>query len=222
MTAIAIDDEPIALEVIKNFTGKTHFIELKECFTNAFEALRYLQNNKIDLLFLDIKMPDISGLELYKSLYHPPLIIFTTAYSEHAVEGFDLEATDYLLKPFSFTRFLKACTKANEHFLLKNEHSSVDYFFLKDGYERVKIMLDDILYIEAAGNYLNVFIKDKKITTRFTINEMLELLPNEKFCRIHRSYIVAIQKITKFNKQAVFINNIELPIGMNYGFDQPV
>lgn len=216
MTSIAIDDEPIALEVIKSLAAKVLFLELKATFTNAFEGIEYLQKNKIDLLFLDIKMPDITGIEVSRSLQNLPMIIFTTAYSEHAVEGFELDAVDYLLKPFSLQRFLKACTKAHELFLLKNKMQPLNYIFLKDSYEQIKVLFDDILYIEAAGNYLNVMLQNRKITTRLTISEMLELLPAKGFTRIHRSYIVARNKVTKFNKQSVFIFKIELPIGMNY------
>ncbi|MCF3110431.1 LytTR family DNA-binding domain-containing protein [Niabella sp. CC-SYL272] len=219
MNAIAIDDEPMALEVIKNLAAKVPFIKLEGCFTNAFEALDHLQKNKTDLIFLDIKMPDISGIELSKSLANPPMIIFTTAYTEHAVEGFEVNAVDYLLKPFSLARFIKACTKAQELFSLKNgKGAEQDFIFLKDGYEQVRVMLNEILYIEAAGNYLNVVLKHKKIMSRITINEMMQLLPEEKFTRIHRSYIVARDKVTKFNKQAVFIDLLEFPIGSNYQF----
>ncbi len=219
MTAIAIDDEPIALEVIKSLASKVSFLELKATFTNAFEGVEYLQRNKTDVLFLDIKMPDISGIEVSRSLQNPPMIIFTTAYSAHAVEGFELDAVDYLLKPFSLQRFLKACTKAHELFLLKNEsRKEKDFIFLKDGYGQVKVMIDEILYIESAGNYLNVFLSSGKVVTRLTISEMLELLPAENFVRIHRSYIVARQKVLKYNKHSVFIANEELPIGMSYEF----
>ncbi|MBZ4189592.1 LytR/AlgR family response regulator transcription factor [Niabella beijingensis] len=219
MNAIAIDDEPIALEVIKTLSAKVPFIKLEGVFTNAFEAIDYLQKNKIDLIFLDIKMPDISGIELSRSLANPPMIIFTTAYTEHAVEGFELNAVDYLLKPFSLVRFIKACTKAQELFSLKNSKTQeVDAVFLKDGYEQVRVMLDEILYIEAAGNYLNVVLKNKKIMTRITINDMMQLLPAERFTRIHRSYIVARDKVTRFNKQSVFIDLLEFPIGNSYQF----
>ncbi|ANH83354.1 DNA-binding response regulator [Niabella ginsenosidivorans] len=219
MNAIAIDDEPIALEVIKKLSSKVPFIRLEAVFTNAFEAIDHLQKNKIDLVFLDIKMPDISGIELSKSLANPPMIIFTTAYTEHAVEGFEVNAVDYLLKPFSLPRFIKACTRAQELFALKNNKpGDMDYLFLKDGYEQVRVLLDDILYIEAAGNYLNVVLKNKKIMTRITINDMMNLLPQDQFTRIHRSYIVAKNKVTRFNKQAVFIDLLEFPIGSSYVF----
>lgn len=220
MNAIAIDDEPMALEVIKNLAGKVPFIKLEGAFTNAFEAIDHLQKNKTDLIFLDIKMPDISGIELSKSLANPPMIIFTTAYTEHAVEGFEVNAVDYLLKPFSLARFIKACTKAQELFSLKHARGQdVDSIFLKDGYEQVRVQLGEILYIEAAGNYLNVILKHKKIMTRITINEILQLLPADQFTRIHRSYIVAKNKVTKFNKQSVFIDLLEFPIGNSYAFN---
>lgn len=219
MNAIAIDDEPMALEVIKNLAAKVPFIKLEGSFTNAFEAIDHLQKNKTDLIFLDIKMPDISGIELSKSLANPPMIIFTTAYTEHAVEGFEVNAVDYLLKPFSLARFIKACTKAQELFSLKsNKNQEIDAVFLKDGYEQVRVVLNEILYIEAAGNYLNVVLKNKKIMSRITINEIMQLLPADKFTRIHRSYIVARDKVTKFNKQSVFIDLLEFPIGSSYQF----
>lgn len=220
MNAIAIDDEPLALEVVKKLSEKVPFVKLREVFTNAFEAIDYLQKNKIDLIFLDIKMPDITGIELSKSLANPPMIIFTTAYTEHAVEGFEVNAVDYLLKPFSLARFLKACTKAQELFALKNNKTTeVGAIFLKDGYEQVKVFFNDIIYIEAAGNYLNVILKNKKLMTRITINDMMALLPAEQFTRIHRSYIVSKNKVTKFNRQSVFIDLLEFPIGASYEFE---
>ncbi|MCH5715998.1 LytR/AlgR family response regulator transcription factor [Niabella hibiscisoli] len=220
MNAIAIDDEPIALEVIKSHAAKVPFVELRATFTNAFDAIDFLQKNKIDLLFLDIKMPDISGIEFFRSLPNPPMVVFTTAYSEHAVEGFEVSAIDYLLKPFSLSRFLKACTKANELLALKSgAPKHADHIFLKDGYEQVKIMFEDILYIEASGNYLNIFLKDQqKIMTRSTINDLALQLPENDFIRVHRSYIVSNKQVEKFNKQAVFIGFTEIPIGNTYQF----
>ncbi len=217
MTAIAIDDEPMALEVIKSHAAKVPFLELTACFTNAFEGIDYMQKHTTDLVFLDIKMPDVTGIEISRSLPREVMIIFTTAYSEHAVEGFEVDAVDYLLKPFSLARFFKACSRAQELFLLKRGDSEPgNYLFLKDGYEQVKVMLDDILYIEAAGNYLNVFVESGRITTRQTLNDMEVILPSDKFVRIHRSYIVAKSKVTRFSRQSVFIHEVELPVGINY------
>ncbi|HLR38655.1 MAG TPA: LytTR family DNA-binding domain-containing protein [Chitinophagaceae bacterium] len=215
MTAIAIDDEPIALEIIKSHASKVPFLELKETFTNAFEAAEYLQKEKTDLLFLDIKMPDISGMEFLKTLSHPPMAIFTTAYSEHAVQSFELDAVDYLLKPFSLSRFLKACNKAQELYFLRNNHQSA-FIFIKSGYEQIRVDLSEILYVESAGNYMNFILTESKILSRMSMEETLDILPKEKFIRIHRSFIVAVDKIEKADRHQVWINDMVIPIGKSY------
>ena len=216
MIAIAIDDEPLALEVVRSLAARVPFLELKEGFTDAFRALDYLQKNQIDLLFLDIKMPDISGLEFLRSLNKKPLVIFTTAYSEHAVTSFELDAVDYLLKPFSLARFVKACTKANELYQFRNNHQSQDYIFIKTGYEQVKVRFDDIFYIEAEGNYVNVVSRNGKYLTRMTFTEMESLLPSNKFVRLHRSYIVSLAAIDKIERHQVLINGQIIPVGESY------
>src|SRR6266487_637565 len=219
LKAVAIDDEPVALEVIKKLSSKISFIELLAVFTDAFKAIDYLQKEKIDLIFLDVKMPDISGIDLLKSLINPPMVIFTTAYSEHAVQSFELDAIDYLLKPFSLTRFLKACNKAQEQFELKkniNNPSVPVSVFIKSGYEQVRVELDDILYAESNGNYMQFVLTDKKITSRLTVSEAEALLPVASFIRIHRSYIVSKKHITKIEKNSVWIQQTELPVGASY------
>ena len=219
LTAIAIDDEPIALDVVKNLSAKIPFIELKAMFTNAFEAISFLNKEKIDLIFLDIKMPDISGIDFIKSIPNPPMVIFTTAYSEHAVQSFELDAIDYLLKPFSLSRFLKACNKANEQHEFKknnNQTATANSIFIKSGYEQIRVLLNDILYAESNGNYMQFVLADKKILSRLTMNETEALLLSKDFIRIHRSYIVAKKHITKMDKASVWINAIELPVGANY------
>ncbi|HEY9532931.1 MAG TPA: LytTR family DNA-binding domain-containing protein [Mucilaginibacter sp.] len=216
LTAIAIDDEPLALEVVRSHAGKVPYIDLLTCFTNAFEAIVYLQKQPVDVLFLDIKMPDISGIELLNSLSKKPLVIFTTAYSEHAVESFELDAVDYLLKPFSFARFLKACNKANEIITLRGAADKKDYLFLKTGYEQVKINFGDICYLEATGNYVNFVLKDKTFLSRMTITEVGHLLPADQFIRIHRSFIAAIDKIDKIERHQITINRSVLPVGSTY------
>jgi len=218
MIAIAIDDEPIALDVISSHASKVPFIELKASFTNAFDAISYLQKNKIDLIFLDIKMPDINGIDFFNSLSNPPMVIFTTAYSEHAVKSFELDAIDYLLKPFSLPRFLKASNKALEIYNYRNQSSPSDPFlFIKDGYEQIKVLINDILFIEASGNYTQIHLSnDKLLSTRVTLNEMLLLLPQGKFIRIHRAFIISKDKITKFDRNQVWIGNLVIPIGPTY------
>ncbi len=218
LSAIAIDDEPIALDIIKNLSAKIPFIDLKATFTNAFEAIDFLQKEKIDLLFLDIKMPDISGIDLLKSIPNPPMVIFTTAYSQHAVQSFELDAIDYLLKPFSLARFLKACNKASEQYEFKNKNaiSLSTAIFIKTGYESVRVELDEILYAESNGNYINFILADKKITSRLTMSEAEALMPSKDFIRIHRSFIVSKKHISKIDRNNIWINKTELPVGANY------
>jgi two-component system LytT family response regulator len=213
--AIAVDDEPIALEIVSAHAKKISFLKLEATFINAFEAMDYLNNNAIDLLFLDIKMPDISGIEFYNSLVRKPLLVFTTAYSEHAITGFELEAIDYLLKPFTFFRFLKACNKAQE--MLPNKKDIVpSHIFIKDGYDMVKILFENILFIEATGNYMKYVLKDKEILTRATIKETIELLPNHQFIQVHRSFIINITKTDRIERHQITIQSHVIPIGGSY------
>lgn len=220
LKAIVIDDEPLALEVIKGLTDKVTFIELAAYFTNSFEAMAFLQTNKVDLLLLDIKMPDISGIELLKSIPNPPLVIFTTAYSEHAVEGFELDAIDYLLKPFSLTRFLKACNKAYEYYELKrnknNDDAGLSHVFIKSGYEQVRVELNNIRYAEANGNYVVFVLENQRIASRLTMSEAEALLPVKYFVRVHRSYIVSKKHIQKVDKKTIWVQQTEIPIGPAY------
>ena len=185
ITAIAIDDEPLALEVVRSHAAKVPFLHLQAEFTDAFKAMEFLQHEPVDLLFLDIKMPDISGIDFLRSLNRKPLVIFTTAYSEHAVESFELDAIDYLLKPFSLTRFIKACNKAAELHALRNGANDKNYLFIKTGYEQVKINFEDINYLEATGNYVNFALPGKTVLSRLTISEVEAMLPAAKFARIH-------------------------------------
>lgn len=216
MKAIAIDDEPIALEIIKSLASKVPFLDLKATFTDAFKALEYLQKEPVDLLFLDIKMPDISGIDLFNSLSKKPMVIFTTAYSEHAVAGFELDAVDYLLKPFSLARFLKSCNKAFELYNFRNATETPDHLYIKTGYEQVKVMYDEICYVEATGNYVTFALKDKNILSRSTFIEAINLLPQEKFVRVHRSYVVAVNKIDKAERNQVTVNKAVIPVSEAY------
>jgi len=219
LKAIVIDDEPQALEVIKELTQKVTFIELKAYFTDCFEAMTYLQEHPIDLLFLDINMPDISGIQFLKTIPDPPMVIFTTAYSQYAVEGFELNAIDYLLKPFSLTRFLKACNKAYEQYQLKHKvkgDAKLPAVFIKSGYEQIKVELEDILYAEGSGNYVQFVSAQNKVASRLTMAEAEALLPSSHFIRVHRSYIVALKHITKTDRKSVWIKQVELPVGPAY------
>jgi DNA-binding LytR/AlgR family response regulator len=216
MIAIAVDDEPIALDVVRSLAAKVPFLELKECFTDAFKAMDYLQHNPVDLLFLDIKMPDITGIDFLKSLNKMPLVIFTTAYSEHAVTSFELDAVDYLLKPFSLARFMKACNKAHELYGFRNAGTSKEYMFLKTGYEQVRVLFSEIEYLEAAGNYITFKLHDREVVSRMTMVEVENLLPTGKFVRIHRSFVIAIAKIEKIERHQVTLRGRALPVGGAY------
>ena len=154
LKAIAIDDEPVALEIIKILAARVDFLLMEAYFTSAVGALSYLTNHAVDLIFLDIKMPDLSGLDFLRSLSSPPDVIITTAYSEFALEGFELDAADYLLKPFSEARFLKACSKARDNYFFKRGGSEPPFIFVKSGLERVRVELSNILYLESVGNYV--------------------------------------------------------------------
>jgi len=222
LQAIAIDDEPFALEVVKSLLEEMPFIKLQACFTRAIEAINYLSENDIQLILIDIKMPGLTGIEFIKSLSKPPMVIFTTAYSEHAVQSFELDAIDYLLKPFSFSRLLKACNKAHELHQLKGNNMEITskylpVIFIKSGFEQIKVDLADLCYAESVGNYVKLHIEGQpSITSRLTISQAEALLPVNAFIRVHRSFIVARDKITKVDKRNVWLNEREIPIGPSY------
>lgn len=215
LKAIAIDDEPMALEVIKAHSAKVTFIQLKETFVSAMEALEYLKTNPVDLVFLDINMPDITGLDFSQLLPKNCGIIFTTAYSQYAADAFNLNAIDYLVKPFDFVRFMKACQKAFDS--LGKEEAETPYLFVKDSYDLVRIVLADLLYIQSEGNYLTFKEKDKKTVTRMTMTEALELLPSKNFMRVNKSYVVNLNHIQKIERHQVSVAEKEfVPIAANY------
>jgi len=220
LKAIAIDDEPIALEIIKSLAEQISFISIEACFTNAFEAISYLQKNTVDVMFLDIKMPNLSGIDLLKAIAQPPMVIFTTAYSEHAVQSFELNAIDYLLKPFSLARFIAAFNKAYEQYDLRTKAqlviSTSSSIFIKSGYEQMQVELGDILYAESVGNYMRFVLTHQTIVSRLTMTEVEKLLPSSAFIRIHRSFILAKKKITKTDKRSVWIQQKEFSVGAAY------
>jgi DNA-binding LytR/AlgR family response regulator len=217
LRAIAIDDEPVALEVIKSLAEQVSFISLQACYSNPLKALDMLQENQIDLLFLDIKMPGISGTDFLRTIPNPPMVIFTTAYSEHAVQSFELNALDYLLKPFSLPRFLKACNKAKEQYELRRhkdkQPSGTQPFFIKSGYEQIRVQTEEILYAESAGNYVKFVLSTGTVMSRLTMSQATELLSSNAFIQIHRSFIVATRHISKADKRTVWIGKTELPVG---------
>lgn len=220
---IAIDDEPLALQLINEYCSKISFLKLEKVFTNTDEANAYLQENPVDLLFLDIQMPDINGMQFYKNLVTKPPVIFTTAYKDFAAEGFNVDAVDYLLKPFEYNRFLKACYKANEYLeFLSTQELQLNSIFVKVNYEIMKINLKDIELIEALDDYIKIYIKPTPVLTLMTLKSIQEKLPQRDFVRVHRSFIVPLAKIEKFSKTKLWIVGKEIPIGSSYSqvYDQ--
>ncbi|TPE43554.1 LytR/AlgR family response regulator transcription factor [Pontibacter mangrovi] len=225
-----VDDEPLALDVLETFIQRLDNLELACRCNNAVEAYSCLQTEHIDLLFLDIQMPKLTGIDFLKSLAHPPKVIFTTAYRDYAVEGFELNAVDYLLKPIAFERFLKAVSKVSapeaQQTALAAPTAAApaaappDYkdafIYLKADKKMVKVMLSDILYIESLKDYIRVKTETKEIISYQKISFLEEKLPPEKFLRIHRSFIIALDKVQAFSASAVDIGKTEIPIGRFY------
>ena len=218
ISCIAIDDEPLALQVVKEYCDKIAFIDLKETFTNPEKAKAFLKENKVDLIFLDIQMPDCNGVELYKSLLNKPAVIFTTAYKDFAVDGFNVDAVDYLLKPFDYARFLKGVYKAKEYLeFLSSKDLELSSIFIKVNYELMKINLKEIDLIEALDDYIKIHIKPQPVLTLMTLKGIQEKLPAKEFIRVHRSYIIPVNKIEKFNRQKITVAGKEVPVGSSYG-----
>lgn len=216
---IALDDEPPALRIVENFCSRVDFVELDKTFTNPHEAMKYLEKFPADLLFLDIKMPSVTGIQFAKLIPKEMMVIFTTAYSEFAVEGFNLNAVDYLLKPYSFDRFMQAVNKANDFYkFYHNQESAVQqYFFVRADYSLVKIMLDDIMYIEGLDDYLKIFMTGRKpVIARMTMKSAMEKLPEKNFARVHRSFIVPVSRIEKVRNKLIYIGDKTIPIGSSY------
>lgn len=220
---IAIDDEPLALQLINEYCSKISFLKLEKTFTNTDEAKAWLQENTVDLLFLDIQMPDINGMQFYKSLTHKPPVVFTTAYKDFAAEGFNVDAVDYLLKPFEYDRFLKACYKVKEYIeFLSSQELQLNSIFVKVNYEIMKINLKDIELIEALDDYIKIYIKPNPVLTLMTLKSIQEKLPSRDFVRVHRSFIVPLSRIEKFSKTKLWTAGKEIPIGSSYSqvYDQ--
>lgn len=215
--AIALDDEPLALEILQSLCETVEYVDLQKTFTKSDEALKYLKKFPVDLLFLDINMPSISGLDFHKKLPHKTMVIFTTAYSEYAVEGFTLSATDYLLKPISLSRFQQATEKAYLQFKFQNQNIEQQHFFIRADYSLIKIIFSDILYIEGLDDYVKIHIQNQKtVVARMTLKAILQKLPETEFIRVHRSFIIPISKIEKIRNKIIHIDQTEIPISASY------
>ncbi len=220
LTCIAIDDEPLALELISTYVSRIPGLQLLEVFEDAISGAAYLQQKPVELLFLDINMPDISGIDLARSLVQKPMIIFTTAYKQFAFEGFELEAIDYLLKPIHFKKFTKAAEKA---LTLKNYKSSAltaqedAFFYVHSEYRMVKILLKDIEYIESMEDYIKIHLSGQKpVLSLLSLKKTMLLLPAEQFVRIHRSFIVPVSKVKSIQNKKIQLSTVLLPIGEVY------
>jgi len=220
ITCIAIDDEPLALELIREYVGKFPELKIVQTFDDAINGADFLRTHDIDLLFIDINMPDITGVDLVRSLEKKPLTIFTTAYKNFAFEGFELEAIDYLLKPIDFERFTKAVIRAIEFFQYKqaSKDKLQQSLFVRSEYRMIKIDLDEIEYIEGLEDYIKIHLTNKKsVLTLMTLKSVLEKLPAGKFKRIHRSYIIPVDKVQSIlNRKVRLSSGAELPVSNNY------
>ncbi len=218
INCLVVDDEPIAREGMMEYVRQIDYLNLVAQCKSAAEAAGLLQKHKIDLIFLDIQMPKLTGIEFVKALAEPPLVIFTTAYSEYALEGFELDVVDYLLKPISFARFLKAVEKAQNYLHARNKEVSItsDFFFVKCNGKIEKIMMAEVVYIEAMANYVIIYTKQKKYITYLTFSGIEEQLPAELFVRIHKSFLVAISAIQTIDGNEVITSSMRLPLSKNH------
>lgn len=224
LRCLAIDDEPLALELLEDNIKQVPFLKLTGKCTNALEAMKLLNHETVDLIFLDIQMPGLTGLQFIKSLTQKPMFILVTAYEKFALQGFDLDVVDYLVKPVSLDRFIKACNKAWELYGLRtkepagSDKTSHDYFFVNVDYSLLKVEFKDIQWIEGLKDYIKINLKStsRPVVTRISMKTLEDQLPPSKFIRIHKSYIVSIAAITSIRKSSVFIGPAEFPVGDNY------
>lgn len=215
-TCIIIEDEPLALEKTKDFVSKVPFLQLSATFDNALTGLAYLNNNKVDILFLDINMDELTGIELLQSSKITSQVIITTAYQEYALKGYELQITDYLLKPFAFNRFLQAVNKAQENIANRNSDAQPDFIFVKTENRLEKIMLNEIVYIEGMRDYLRIHTVNKKLMTLQNFSEFEKLIPSTLVCRVHKSYMVALNKIESIERSRIKIADQLIPISETY------
>jgi DNA-binding LytR/AlgR family response regulator len=217
ITCIIVEDEPVSQEILRRYIADYPQLELKAVCSNAIDASTELRKHSPDLIFLDITLPKISGLDFYKSLAHPPYVIFTTAYPEYAVSGFEVDAIDYLVKPFPFERFLKAVNKV--HLLDRTKNDKPGFIMLTADKKIHKVSFDDIYYLEAMGDYVKVHTSDKTLIVHQTLQKLSEQLPANLFYRIHKSFLIALQRIEYIEGNMVIIQKLQIPIGQTYRTD---
>lgn len=220
MRCLAVDDEPLALSIIENFCNKIPSMELIATAADGIAAVEILKHEQIDLLFIDINMPHMSGIEVVRILENPPMVIFTTAYQNYALTGFELSAIDYLVKPFSFDRFFKAVMKAQKQLDLINSNiinaAAVDYIMVKVDYSVVKVMFSSIKYIEGLKDYVKIYTTEKNLVTKSTMKNIEERLPSKQFMRIHKSFVINLDQVNSFENNHVVIDKDHIPLGLQY------
>lgn len=220
ITAIAIDDEPLGLKIISHYCDQIDFITLEKTFTQQGEALKHLRKYPVDLIFLDIQMPNKNGIDFYKMLDNDTMVIFTTAHSQYAVEGFNVNATDYLLKPFSEERFMMAIQKARNEFEFRKNQSVQTHLMIRADYKLNRIEFEDILLIEGLDDYVQIHLTNKtKIVARLSMKGILEKLSEKEFIRVHRSFIIPIKKVKSIQNKSIQIEEFLIPIGDTYKED---
>lgn len=219
LTGIAIDDEPPALMIVQQFARQCGLVDVQKTFTKPTEAIRYLHKFPVDVVFLDIKMPSISGLELFKEVPENTQVIFTTAYSEYAVEGFNLKAADYILKPFSYERFVQAVERVKQtaELMRATENKGANHMLVRADYSLIKINFPDIAYIEGLDDYIKIHLDTgKMVVARMTMKKILEKLPANGFVRVHRSFIVPLGKIESVRNKVIHLKNVQVPLGASF------
>lgn len=219
LTCIIIDDEPLARKILEKYVSRIASIDLMASFDNAIDASVYISEHKPDFIFLDIRMPEMSGLEMLKIIQHPPKVILTSAYSEYGVESYNYEVFDYLLKPIPFERFMKTVTKLMDstNDAPKNDITAIDLIIIKDGKKHLEVKLKDVEYIQAYGNYLKIFTVEKQYISRMKMSEMEALLPQNQFFRIHKSYIVSLMQVEHFSRNELVLKSGQaLPVSKFY------
>jgi DNA-binding LytR/AlgR family response regulator len=234
INCIAIDDEPLALDIIKDYCSKVAFLDLLKTFDNAIESIEFIRSNKIDLMFLDIQMEELSGIQLLNALKHRPYVIFTTAYDQYAIQSFELDVIDYMLKPISFERFLKGVNKVFERIQLesgsqpkqeasKPKPAEASFFFVKTETRMERIENQDVLYVEGMGDYWRIVTKTRRIMTLMNAKKLEEVLHEPQFCRVHKSFFVALDKIESIERNRIKIGDQYIPVSETYRkafFDQ--
>lgn len=226
INCIAIDDEPLALDIIKEYCSKVAFLNLQKTFDNAIESIEYIRSNKVDLIFLDIQMEELTGIQLLNALKHRPFVIFTTAYERYAIQGFELDVVDYMLKPISFERFIKGVNKVCERLQLdpgnaKPENSKAktpeaSFFFVKTETRMERIENNDVLYVEGMGDYWRIVTKTRRIMTLMNARKLEEVLHEPQFCRVHKSFFIALDKIESIERNRIKIGDQYIPVSETY------